>query len=114
MMIGSSDGAGWRYEVMAHEEGFLVRMRDIDTGELEAAECRLFRTAAVAFAHAEALAAIDRYACAALANAETDEMLAEAETLEQRFFVLRRTLADEGTGLAIYATGIGEKRPVLH
>ncbi len=114
MLIGGSDGSGWRYEVVAREDGFLVRMRDLDTGEVEEREGRIFRTAAVAFANAEALAAIDRYASAAIVDEPSDDLLAEAEVLEQRFFVLRRTLGDEGAGLAFYATQAPASRPRLH
>jgi hypothetical protein len=114
MLIGGSDGFGWRYEVLAREDGFLVQMRDLDTGEIDQGEARLFRTAAVAFAQAEALAAIDRYASAAIVDEPTDDLLAEAEVLEQRFFVLRRTLGDDGAGLTIYATQVTSRRPVFH
>ncbi len=53
MFIGASEGQVWRYEVTEDPDGFLVSQRDLSTGEIEADESRLFRTAAVAFAYAE-------------------------------------------------------------
>jgi hypothetical protein len=114
MIIGSSDGFGWRYEVIAREDGYLVQMRDLENGSVDDHDGRIFRTAAVAFAHAEAMAAIDRYASAMIIDEPADDLLAEAEILEQRFFVLRRTLSDEGTGLTLYATQVSGRKPIFH
>ena len=68
MLIGVSEGQGWRYEVMEHPDAYLVRMRDLDTGAIEEGDTKLFRTAAVAFAYAELSAAFDRYAAAHVAG----------------------------------------------
>src|SRR3954454_13582226 len=57
MLIGASEGQGWRYEVIERPDDYLVRMRDLDTGALEESDGKLFRTAAVAFAYAELSAA---------------------------------------------------------
>ena len=53
MLIGVSEGQGWRYEVIERPDDYLVRMRDLDTGALEESDSKLFRTAAVAFAYAD-------------------------------------------------------------
>jgi hypothetical protein len=34
VLIGVSEGQGWRYEVVERPDDFLVRMRDLDTGTL--------------------------------------------------------------------------------
>jgi hypothetical protein len=53
VLIGVSEGQGWRYEVVERPDDYLVRMRDLDTGALEESDSKLFRTAAVAFAYAD-------------------------------------------------------------
>jgi hypothetical protein len=114
MLIGGSDGSGWRYEVVAREEGFLVRMRDLATGEVEANEARLFRTAAVAFAHAEAMAAIDRFASASIVDEPADDLLAEAELAENRFVNLSDLLGDRGRGFASEQEAACLRLPTYH
>lgn len=64
MLIATSEGQGWRYEVVDHAEGYLVVPRDLDTGAVEPEGCMLFRTAPVAFAFADLSAALDRMASA--------------------------------------------------
>ena len=74
MLIGVSEGQGWRYEVVERPDDYLVRMRDLDTGALEESDSKLFRTAAVAFAYADLSAAFDRYAAARTAGEDVAEL----------------------------------------
>jgi hypothetical protein len=105
MLVGASDGQGWRYEVFQGNDGYLVRSRDLDTGEVEEEEGRLFRTAAVAFAYADMSAAFDRYAAARI-DGETEEAEACLSDLEARqalFGEVSRRLSDEGLALLALA-----------
>jgi hypothetical protein len=88
MLIAVSEGQGCRFEVDESVDGFLVRMRDLETGEENVA--RLFRTAPAAFAFAEFAAAQDR--CSDDDPFERDALRAS----EARFALARRTLCDEG------------------
>ncbi len=103
MLVGASEGQGWRYEVVSRSEGYLVRTRDIDTGALDDDESRLFRTASVAFAYAEMSAAFDRYADARVAGEEAEEQLAELEGKQALFTDLRRRLSDDGMAALVLA-----------
>ncbi|HVL72640.1 MAG TPA: hypothetical protein VM434_12260 [Beijerinckiaceae bacterium] len=108
MLVGASEGQGWRYEVFQHNEGYLVRSRDLDSGEVEEAEGRVFRTAAVAFAYADMSAAFDRYAAARI-DGETEEAeacLAELESRQALFGELSRRLSDEGLALVALAAWV--------
>jgi hypothetical protein len=96
MMVGASEGHGFRYEIVEITEGFLVRMRDLDTGSLDESEALMFRTAAVAFAYAEMSAAFDRYAAARIGQEEADELLAELEGQQALYGELSRRLGDDG------------------
>ena len=100
MWIGSSEGYGYRYDVVAITDGYLVQMRDLDSGALDEREVRLFRTARVAFAHAEAMAAIDRFATTLLEFHEANAERQEARRCEAAFVMLRAKFNDEG---CIYA-----------
>ena len=96
MLIGVSEGQGWRYEIIERTDDYLVRMRDLDTGVLEESDGKLFRTAAVAFAYAELSAAFDRYAAARIAgddDAELERALAAQRALYED---VSARLADEG------------------
>ena len=64
MFLSASEGRHWRYEVCEHSDGYLVQMRDLDTGELDDEFATVFRTLPVAFAYAEMSAAFDRFAAA--------------------------------------------------
>jgi hypothetical protein len=88
MLIAISEGRGCRFEVDESVDGFLVSMRDLETGEENIA--RLFRTAPAAFAFAELAAAQDR--CREDDPFERDVLRAS----EARFATARRMLCDEG------------------
>ena len=46
MLVAASEGQGFRYEVVERTEGYLVRSRCLDSGAVDEAESKLFRTAA--------------------------------------------------------------------
>lgn len=96
MWIGGAEGAGYRYEVIALVDGYVVQMRDVDTGEVDEGESRLFRTARVAFAHAQAMASIDRFAASVLAMQDAAYERAEVKSSEALLRSLQERLNDDG------------------
>lgn len=106
MWIGGAEGTGFRYEVMALTDGYLVQMRDLETGALQQGEARLFRTARVAFAHAQAMAAIDCFAATLLDMQDAQRERIEAQRSEAALRALQERLNDQG---CIYAPAISER-----
>ena len=96
MLIGASDGHGFRYEVIEWTDGYLVHVRDVDTGAVEDADTRVFRTAAVALRYAEMSAAFDRLAAARMAGEPTAIHEAELAALKELYDGLSRRLGDDG------------------
>ena len=96
MLLAASEGRHWRYEVCEHSDGYLVQMRDLDTGELDTGFATIFRTMPVAFAYAEMSAAFDRFAAAESENVEDDEVAFELEERERTFVDLSDRLSDAG------------------
>jgi len=96
MLIASTEGRGWRYEVIVQSDGFLVQARDLDTGELAGDDTTLFRTAPVALAYADMAAAADRFAAANLSNDDDEDLAGEFELERNRFASIRARFADEG------------------
>ena len=96
MLIGASEGQGWRYEVIERPDDYLVRMRDLDTGTLEESDGKLFRTAAVAFAYAELSAAFDRYAAARMAGEDMTELERALAAQRALYEDISARLGDEG------------------
>ena len=104
MFMTASEGRHWRYEVCEHTDGYLVQMRDLDTGELDDEFATVFRTLPVAFAYAEMSAAFDRFAAAELDDTADDEIALELKSCEQNFAALSDRLRDLGvTGGALRA-----------
>ena len=96
MLIGSSEGQGWRYEVIERPDDFLVRMRDLDTGTLEESDSKLFRTAAVAFAYADLSALFDRYAAARMVGEDVSELERALAAQRALYEDISARLGDEG------------------
>lgn len=96
MLIGACEGQSWRYEVIERTEGFLVRMRDLDTGSVEDKDARVFRTAAVAFAYADMSAAFERCAQAIVAGEAAAELSAELEATQALYEDISQRLGDDG------------------
>jgi hypothetical protein len=103
MLLAVCEGRHWRYEVCEHADGYLVQMRDLETGD----------PMPVAFAYAEMSAAYDIYA-AADAEAGPDEEI-DLEIRQQKFITLSDRLGDSGLNggnLKAWerATGSGTRR----
>jgi hypothetical protein len=96
MLIATMEGQIWRYEVIVQSDGFLVQVRDLDTGEVAIDDTTLFRTAPTALAYADMVAAADRYAAAEEEDAVDEEIAATLERERDRFAALRISLSDEG------------------
>jgi hypothetical protein len=104
MLLAASEGRHWRYEVCEHADGYLVQMRDLETGDLDEEFSTVFRTMPVAFAYAEMSAAFERSAAAELDAVDDDEITVDLETTERTFFDLSHRLHDVGVnGIAIRA-----------
>ena len=104
MLLTASEGQHWRYEVSEHTDGYLVQMRDLETGALDDEFSTVFRTMPVAFAYAEMSAAYERYAAAELEAVEDDQFELDLEVSERNFMDLSDRLSDCGiNGIAIKA-----------
>ncbi|WP_112664331.1 hypothetical protein [Microvirga flavescens] len=96
MLLTALEGLHWRYEVCAHEDGYLVQMRDLETGDLDAEFSTIFRTMPVAFAFAEMSAAYERFAADDDEAAKDQQAQTEVATSEQHFIDLSSSLHDSG------------------
>ena len=96
MLIAAMEGQSWRYEVIVQSDGFLVQVRDMDTGELALDDTTLFRTAPAALAYADMVAAADRFAAADLDECPDDELADELNRERDRFAAIRISLSDDG------------------
>lgn len=96
MLIASTEGQGWRYEVIVQSDGFLVQARDLDTGEIATDDITLFRTAPVALAYADMAAAADRFASADVSEDDDEELASDFAHERDRFALIRARFADDG------------------
>jgi hypothetical protein len=104
MLLAASEGRHWRYEVCEHSDGYLVQMRDLETGDLDEEFSTIFRTMPVAFAYAEMSAAFERYAAAELDSADDAQIAVDLEATERNFIDLSDRLHDVGiNGIAVKA-----------
>ena len=104
MLFSASEGRHWRYEVCEHSDGYLVQMRDLETGDLHETFATIFRTLPVAFAYADMSAALDRYAAAELEAIDDVSFAMELQTTERHFISLSESLQDSGVeGSALLA-----------
>jgi hypothetical protein len=104
MLLAATEGRHWRYEVCEHADGYLVQMRDLETGDLDEEFSTIFRTMPVAFAYAEMSAAFERYAAAEMEAAEDDDIVVDLEVTERTFIDLSDRLRDVGmNGIAVEA-----------
>ncbi len=95
-MFVASEGWCCRYEVLSLRDGYLVQMRDVETGDLDEEFSTLFRTLPVAVAYAVMSAAYERYAELEEDEEGLDELEAELELSEQIFMELSDKLGDIG------------------
>jgi hypothetical protein len=113
MLMAASEGRHWRYEVCEHPDGYLVQMRDLETGDLDEEFSTIFRTMPVAFAYAEMSAAFERYAAAELESAEDNQIEIDLELTERNFIDLSDRLGDAGVnGIAIKAWDRQTAQPI--
>lgn len=103
MLISSAEGYGFFYDVTARSDGYLVQVRDRETGATIEEEERLFRHAPAAFAYADYAAALDLAAAQHLMASEDDEREATLLACESRFSALSSAYADEGVSHAYLA-----------
>jgi hypothetical protein len=114
MLLAASEGRHWRYEVCEHADGYLVQMRDLETGELDEEFSTIFRTMPVAFAYAEMSAAFERYAAAELEQVEDDQIEIDLEATERHFIDLSDRLSDSGVnGVAAQAWERQKSQPIV-
>ena len=96
MLLAACEGRHWRYEVCEHADGYLVQMRDLETGDLDEEFATIFRTMPVAFAYAEMSAAFDLCAAAELEGGEDNAITVDLRAREQKFTMLSDRLGDAG------------------
>ena len=99
MLLSASEGRHWRYEVHEHADGYLVHMRDLETGDLDEDYATVFRTLPVAFAYADMSAAFDRFAAAEAEEGcepKDEEITTELEVCERAFSDVSDRLRDAG------------------
>jgi hypothetical protein len=96
MLLAACEGRHSRYEVLEHSDGYLVQMRDLETGDLDEHYATVFRTMPVAFAYAEMSAALDRYVAGSGEAADDEESEADLEARERNFISLCNRLRDTG------------------
>ena len=96
MLVAASEGQGFRYEVVERTEGYLVRSRCLDSGAVDDAESKLFRTAPVAFRYAEMSASSTATPRPAWPARTPRAELAELEAQQTLYRELSRRLMDDG------------------
>lgn len=112
MLLATSEGRHWRYEVCEHSDGYLVQMRDLETGDLDEGFSTIFRTMPVAFAYAEMSAAFERYAAAELESIDDEQVEIDLEATERNFIDLSDRLHDAGIdGIAVKAWERQKQQP---
>jgi hypothetical protein len=118
MFLAVSEGWHWRYEVCEHADGYLVQMRDLQTGDLDEEFSTIFRTMPVAFAYAEMSAAYERHVATESDEDGDDETGLELATSERHFIDLSDRLGDSGVHEVMIAAWDTAKAPktnrVLH
>ena len=110
MLLAASEGRHWRYEVCEHEDGYLVQMRDLQTGDLDEEFSTIFRTLPVAFAYAEMSAAYERFAASELEHVEDEQIEIDVELTERHFVDLSDRLHDSGINGIVIQTWERESR----
>ena len=98
MLLAVCEGRHSRYEVCKHADGYLVQMRDLESGDLDEEFATVFRTMPVAFAYAEMSAAFDLCAAAEMEgdSGQEDAITIDLEAREQKFSMLSDRLGDTG------------------
>lgn len=100
MIIGVSEGDRYRFEVLLMSDGFIVRARSTESGEVIGAKDRLFRSAAAAFAFAE-MSALKDAEDTPLAGIEALEAKVASDRAARLFADIRARLADGGVSAGL-------------
>ena len=108
-ILAACEGRHWRYEIAEHADGYVVRMRDLDTGDVEADGVTVFRTMPVAFAFAEMSAAFDRFTASAEDEPDDFETATDFAVSERAFCDLSTLLCDGGVSGSLVRAW--ERRP---
>lgn len=95
MVIGVSEGDRYRFEIVLMSDGFIVRARSIETGEVICSRDRLFRTAPAAFAFAE-MSALRDAEDTPLVGLEALEAKLASDRAAKVFEDIRARLSDGG------------------
>lgn len=115
MIIGSSEGDRTRFEVLLMSDGFIVRARCLETGELFGSRDRLFRTAPAAFAFAEKSALREAEDVVARSGIEALEAKMASDKASRVFDDIRARLGDAGVGASLlHAWDHAAQNPALH
>ena len=101
MIIGVSEGDSIRFEILLMSDGYIVRARAIETGEVFGARDRLFRTAPAAFAYAEKSALRDAEDAVARTGLEALEARTASDRAARVFDDIRAMLGDSGVGAGL-------------
>lgn len=96
MLIGAAEGDRFRFEIVLMSDGFIVRARCVETGEVYGSRDRLFRTAPAAFAFAEKSALKDAEDAIAETGLEALEAKLASDAAAKLFDDIRARLADSG------------------
>ena len=92
MLIGASEGDRFRFEIVLMSDGFIVRVRSNESGEVFGSRDRLFRTASAAFAFAEKSALKDAEDCLkgsedkAEIEAKTEALMTASQKLGEKVY----------------------------
>ena len=96
MLIGASEGDRFRFEIVLMSDGFIVRVRSNESGEVFGSRDRLFRTASAAFAFAEKSALKDAEDAVSATGLEALEASMASDKAARVFDDIRERLADSG------------------
>jgi len=102
MIIADMEGDRYRFEVVLMSDGFIVRARALETGEVVGSRDRLFRTAPAAFAFAQLSALRDSAETRVSAMEELEAKIA-SDRAARVFDDIRARLADAGVSAALLA-----------
>lgn len=101
MIVGMSEGDRYRFEVVLTSDGFIVRARCVESGEVLDNRDRLFRTAPAAFAFAELSAMKDAEDSLPRETREAAEAHLASDRAARLFADIRAKLSDSGVSAAL-------------
>src|SRR3954447_26954202 len=96
MLLAASEGRHWRYEVCEHSDGYLVQMRDLETGDLHEEFATIVRPLPGRLPYAAMSAGLAHEAAAEIEGVEDEEIAFELDLSERNFIALSDRLHDTG------------------